>query len=52
MPNVRICKSSGALIFSPTKQEKEVIDLKKELRSEIDEVRELKEELKSLLNKK
>lgn len=48
MPNMKVCGSTGALIFSPTKEEKEIIDLKKELREGIDEVKKMQEELKNM----
>jgi hypothetical protein len=44
MPNMRVCNRTGALIFTPTKQEKEIEDLKNQLRKEIQEVQEIKKD--------
>jgi len=45
MPNMKIHHPSGGIVFVPTKEEKEIRDLKETLRNEIEEVRKLKEEL-------
>lgn len=50
MPNMRVDQNSGALIFTPTKEEQEVKDIKTELQGEIEEVRALKDELKKLVS--
>lgn len=45
MPEMRV-HSSGGIVFYPTKEEKEVLDLKQSLRSELDEVRAMKDDIK------
>jgi len=49
MPNMRVCKNTGALIFTPTKEELEVRNLKEQFKSEIEEVQKVKEELNEKL---
>jgi len=44
MPEMKF-HESGGIVFVPTKEEKELQNLKKTLRSELDEVRSIKEEL-------
>jgi regulator of replication initiation timing len=47
MPQMRL-HSSGGIVFVPTKEEREIRDLKKTLRSEIEEVQKLRDELLKL----
>lgn len=47
MPEMKMHKSGG-IVFVPTKEEKEIRELKNTLKSELEEVRGLKEELISM----
>lgn len=42
---MKIHKQSGGIVFVPTKEELEVRELKNTLKNEIDEVKQLKQEL-------
>jgi hypothetical protein len=50
MPEMHIHRSGG-IVFSPTKEEQEIRNLKDELRKEITEVQKLKEEILSMMPK-
>lgn len=47
MPHMKV-HESGGIIFVPTKQEREVMDLKNTLKQSIEDVQKLKEELLKL----
>lgn len=47
MPHMKV-HSSGGIVFVPTKEEKELNDLKHSLKAELEEVKELKQELLSM----
>jgi len=49
MPEMRV-HSSGGIVFVPTKEEREIRNLKQSLKDEIDEARSLKEELLKIKN--
>jgi hypothetical protein len=42
---MHIHKSSGGIVFTPTKEEREIIEMKRALKQELENVRKLKEEL-------
>jgi ribosomal 50S subunit-associated protein YjgA (DUF615 family) len=50
MPEMNVHKSGG-IVFTPTKEEQEILNLKSELRREIEEIQKLKEELRSMMPK-
>jgi len=45
MPHMHIHKASGGIVFTPTKEECEIIEMKRALKQELENVRKLKEEL-------
>lgn len=51
MPTERRDSYSGALLFIPTREEKATRKLKEDLKSELDEVKKIKEQYLSELNK-
>jgi ArsR family metal-binding transcriptional regulator len=50
MPEMSIHKSGG-IVFTPTKEEQEIRNLKNELRREIEEAKKLTEQLRSMMPK-
>lgn len=51
MPTERRDSYSGALLFIPTREEKATQQLKKDLKDELDEVKKIKEQYLTELNK-
>lgn len=50
MPEMSIHKSGG-IVFTPTKEEQELRDLKEQLRKEISEIQKIKEEILAMMPK-
>lgn len=46
MPNMRKCEQSGAIIFDLTSDEKEILDMKTELQSTLEEAKKILDQLK------
>ena len=51
MANMRVDRHSGMVLFPPSKDQKEVQELKKALQEELLEMRSLKEQFKEELNR-
>lgn len=49
MPDMKIHKPSGGILFHLTPQERQLEDMKKALQKELSEVQALKEELQKLI---
>jgi hypothetical protein len=45
MPHMHIHRESGGIVFTPTKEEREILEMKRTLKQELEDVRKLKEEL-------
>lgn len=51
MPDLRICKNSGGIVFRQTPEERKQDNIQQELRKELSEVRELRKQLEAVLSK-
>jgi Co/Zn/Cd efflux system component len=45
MPDIEVCRNSGAILYKQTPEERKVTDLRKQLEKEVKEVQKLKEQL-------